>query len=58
MATHPQNMDQDAPVDEGVAEIVSVLNSVDGLETLQSCQGDFDPPPFALLDLECSTAAG
>ena len=29
-----------APVDEGVAEIVSLLNSVDGLETLQSCQGD------------------
>ena len=29
-----------APVDAGVAEIVSVLNSVDGLETLQSCQGD------------------
>ena len=29
-----------APVDTGVAEIVSILNSVDGLETLQSCQGD------------------
>jgi hypothetical protein len=29
-----------APVDAGVAEIVSVLNGVDGLETLQSCQGD------------------
>jgi hypothetical protein len=29
-----------APVDAGVAEIVAVLNSVDGLETLQSCQGD------------------
>jgi len=29
-----------APVDAGVAEMVSVLNSVDGLETLQSCQGD------------------
>jgi len=29
-----------APVDAGVAEIVSVLNTVDGLETLQSCQGD------------------
>jgi len=29
-----------APVDAGVAEIVSVLNCVAGLETLQSCQGD------------------
>jgi hypothetical protein len=29
-----------APVDAGVAEIVAVLNTVDGLETLQSCQGD------------------
>jgi hypothetical protein len=29
-----------APVDAGVAEIVSVLNGVEGLETLQSCQGD------------------
>lgn len=29
-----------APVDAGVAEIVSVLNGIDGLETLQSCQGD------------------
>jgi hypothetical protein len=28
------------PVDSGVADLVSVLNSVDGLETLQSCQGD------------------
>jgi len=29
-----------APVDQGVAEVVSLLNSVSGLETLQSCQGD------------------
>jgi hypothetical protein len=28
------------PVDAGVAEVVSILNTVDGLETLQSCQGD------------------
>jgi len=27
-------------VDSGVVELVSVFNSVDGLETLQSCQGD------------------
>jgi hypothetical protein len=41
MATHEQVwVKVNAPVDAGVAEIVSVLNSVDGLETLQSCQGD------------------
>lgn len=41
MIAHPQTwIKVNAPVDEGVAEIVSVLNSVDGLETLQSCQGD------------------
>jgi hypothetical protein len=41
MATHEQVwVKVNAPVDAGVAEIVSVLNTVDGLETLQSCQGD------------------
>jgi hypothetical protein len=41
MATHPQTwIKVNAPVDEGVAEIVSILNTVDGLETRQSCQGD------------------
>ena len=41
MATHPQTwIKVNAPVDEGVAEIVSLLNTVDGLETLQSCQGE------------------
>jgi hypothetical protein len=41
MATHPQTwIKVNAPVDIGVAEIVSILNSVDGLETLQSCQGE------------------
>ena len=40
IATHPQTwIKVNAPVDEGVAEIVSMLNSVEGLETLQSCQG-------------------
>ena len=29
-----------APVDTAIAEIVSLLNSVNGLETLQSCQGE------------------
>jgi hypothetical protein len=41
MATHDQVwVKVNAPVDAGVAEVVSVLNSVNGLETLQSCQGD------------------
>ena len=41
MATHEQTwVKVNAPVDTGVAELVSVLNTVDGLETLQSCQGD------------------
>ena len=41
MATHEQVwIKVNVPVDAGVAEIVSLLNSVDGLETLQSCQGD------------------
>jgi hypothetical protein len=45
MATHIQTwVKVNAPVDAGVAELVSVLNSVDGLETLQSCQGDIGGP--------------
>jgi hypothetical protein len=41
MATHAQTwIKVNAPVDAGIAEIVALLNSVDGLETLQSCQGD------------------
>ena len=41
MATHPQTwIKVNAPVDAGVAEIVSILSTVDGLETLQSCQGE------------------
>jgi hypothetical protein len=41
MALHAQAwIKVNAPVDAGVAEIVSLLNCVDGLETLQSCQGD------------------
>ena len=41
MATHEQTwIKVNAPVDAGVAELVSILNTVDGLETLQSCQGD------------------
>ncbi len=41
MEAHSQTwVKVNAPVDAGVAELVAVLNSVDGLETLQSCQGD------------------
>lgn len=41
MAAHEQVwVKVNAPVDAGVADVVSVLNSVHGIETLQSCQGD------------------
>lgn len=41
MATHPQAwVKVNAPVDERIAELVSVLNQIGGLETLQSCQGE------------------
>lgn len=41
MATHAQVwVKVNAPVDSGMAEIVEILNSVAGLETLQSCQGE------------------
>lgn len=41
MAAHPQVwVKVNAPVDAGVADIVQVLNTVEGLETLQSCQGE------------------
>jgi len=41
MATHAQTwVKVNATVDAGVAELVELLNRVEGLETLQSCQGD------------------
>jgi len=41
MSTHPQIwVKVNAPIDAQVAEIVTLLNTVEGLETLQSCQGD------------------
>ena len=41
MAAHEQVwVKVNAPVDSGVAEVVSVLNRIEGLQTLQSCQGD------------------
>jgi hypothetical protein len=41
MAAHAQTwIKVNAPVDEGIASVVSALNEFKGLETLQSCQGD------------------
>lgn len=41
MTLHEQQwVKVNAPVDVGVAKLVDVLNSVEGLETLQSCQGE------------------
>jgi len=41
MATHEQVwVKVNAPVDVGIAEVVSLLNSVEGLLTLASCQGE------------------
>jgi hypothetical protein len=45
MATHEQTwVKVNAPVDVGVAQIVSALNSVEQIETLQSCQGERNGP--------------
>ena len=41
MATHQQTwVKVNAEVDVGLAEAVGLLNRVDGLQTLQSCQGE------------------
>jgi hypothetical protein len=41
MSTHAQTwVKVNAPIDAQIAELVSLLNKVEGLETLQSCQGD------------------
>ena len=41
MSTHPQTwVKVNATVDAEIAELVRTLNDVDGLETLQSCQGE------------------
>jgi hypothetical protein len=41
MAMHPQTwIKANAQVDTQIAEIVRLLNHVDGLATLDSCQGD------------------
>jgi hypothetical protein len=41
MATHTQTwVKVNAPVDAKIAEMVSLLNRIEGLETLQSCQGE------------------
>ena len=40
MLEHPTTwVKVNAPVDEGIAEIVSLLSEVEGLQTLESCQG-------------------
>jgi hypothetical protein len=47
MGTHEQVwVKVNAPVDAGIAGIVSVLNSREGLATLQSCQGDVDQQAY------------
>jgi hypothetical protein len=41
MSTHSQTwVKVNAPIDTGIAEMVSLLNGISGLETLQSCQGE------------------
>ena len=41
MATHEQVwVKVNTQVDAAIADIVSLLNRIDGLQTLQSCQGD------------------
>lgn len=41
MATHAQTwVKVNAPIDERIAELVASLNRIEGLETLQSCQGE------------------
>ena len=41
MPTHQQKwVKVNAPIDVQIAELVAVLNQVEGLETLQSCQGE------------------
>jgi hypothetical protein len=41
VSAHPQTwVKVNAQVDVNLSEIVSILNSINGLETLQSCQGE------------------
>lgn len=41
MSAHPQTwVKVNAQVDVNLSEIIALLNSVTGIETLQSCQGD------------------
>ena len=43
---HPQVWAKvNAPVDAGVAPLVSALSRIDGLETIESCQGDSSGAP-------------
>ena len=38
-----------ATVDAGIAEIVSLLSGINGLQTIGSCQGDGDRPAYVYL---------
>jgi hypothetical protein len=40
-----------APVDEGIAELVAALSEFPEIETLESCQGDHDKPAFVIFRL-------
>ena len=40
-----------APVDEGIAELISTLSEIEGLETLESCEGDFETDAFIVFRL-------
>ena len=50
ISTHEQVwVKVNANVDAGIAEIVSLLSEINGLQTLQSCQGDGDRPAYVYL---------
>lgn len=50
MTAHPQTwVKVNAPVDNGVAQLVSALSAIPDLETLESCQGDADGGPAFVL---------
>jgi hypothetical protein len=50
--THAQTwIKANAKVDTEIAEIVKLLNAVEGLQTLQSCQGDEDQGGYVYFSL-------
>lgn len=49
MSSHAQTwVKVNAQVDEGIAEIVAILSRVDGLQTIESCQGEPAANPQAV----------